>query len=137
MSYLISFTVIPVVTSLYPEMNQMNYTVDEGNSITFECTATGIPAPEITWLRNGMELNSTSDPRITFETASTPMDIIRDDGETVQEVTRNMTLSNTVDEDSGSYVCMATNVAGSGSDTFEVIVQGMYYTLSRNLKMQF
>ena len=115
----------------------MNYTVDEGNSVTFECIATGIPAPEITWLRNGMELNSTSNPRITFGTANAPMNIIRDDGETVQEVSRNLTLANTVDEDSGSYVCMATNVAGSGNDTFEVIVQGMYCTLSRNLKMQF
>ena len=123
--FLIQHPVVPVVTSVYPEMNQMSYTIDEGNSVTFECTATGIPAPEITWLRNGVELNSTSDPRITFGTASTPMDVSRDDNETVQEVTRDLILSSIADEDSGSYVCMATNVAGSGNDTFEVIVQGV------------
>ena len=107
----------------------MNYTVDVGNSVIFECTATGIPAPEMTWLRDGVELNSTFDPRITFGAASDPIAVSRDGGETVLEVTRNLTLdlSNNVDEDSGSYVCMAINVAGSGNDTFEVIVQGMSY----------
>ena len=117
---------VPVVTSVYPVANQMNYTVDEGNSLTFECTATGIPAPEITWLRDGVELNSTSDPRIKFGIASDAMPISRDDNETVLEVTRNLNLTDIVDEDSGSYVCMATNIAGNGNDTFEVIVQGMF-----------
>ena len=116
---------VPVVTSVYPEANQMNYTVDEGNSLTFECTATGIPAPEITWLRDGVELNSISDPRINFGIASRPIDVSRDDNETVLEVTCTLTLANAVDEDSGSYVCMATSIAGSGNDTFEGIVQGM------------
>ena len=116
----------PVVTSVYPEANQMNYTVDEGNSLTFECTATGIPAPEITWLRDGVELNSTSDPRINFGISSGPMDVSRDDNETVLEVTRNLNLTDVVDEDSGSYVCVATSIAGNGNDTFEVIVQGMF-----------
>ena len=120
-------TVVPVVTSVYLEVDQMSYTVDEGNSVIFECTATGIPAPEITWLKDGVELNSISDPRITFGFASDPMDFSRDDGETVLGVTRNLTLANTVDEDSGSYVCMATNIAGNDNDTFEVIVQGMCY----------
>ena len=105
----------------------MSYTADEGNSVTFECTATSIPAPEITWLKDGVELNSTSDPRITFGAASDPMDVSRDDGETVLEVTRNLTLANTVDEDSGSYVCIATNMAGECNDTFEVIIQGVSY----------
>ena len=125
--FLLQHSVVPVVTSVYPDVNRMNYTVDEGNSVIFECTATGIPAPEITWLRDGVELNSTSDPRITFGNAGDPMDVSRDDGETVLEVTRNLTLANTVDEDSGSYVCTAANVAGKCNDTFEVIIQGMSY----------
>ena len=104
----------------------MNYTVDEGNSITCKCTATGIPAPEVTWLRDGVELNSTSDPRITFGIASDPIDVSRDDNETVLEVTRNLNLTDIIDEDSGSYVCVATNIAGNGNGTFEVIVQSMF-----------
>ena len=125
--FLLQHSVVPVVTSEYPEVNQMNYTVDEGNSVIFECTATGIPAPEVTWLRDGVELNSASELRITFGAASDRIAVSRDDGETVLEVTRNLTLANTVDEDSGSYVCMATNVAGKCNDTFEVIIQGMSY----------
>ena len=125
--YFFYLTVVPVITSVYPEVNQMSYTVDEGNSVIFECTVTGIPAPEITWLRNGVELNSTSDPRIIYGAASNPVAVSRDDGETVLEVTRNLTLANTVDEDSGSYVCTASNMAGKCNDTFEVIIQGMSY----------
>ena len=117
---------VPVVTRVYPEANQINYTVDEGNFITFKCIATGIPAPEITWLRDGVELNSTSNPRINIGNARDPIAISRDDNETVLEVTRNLNLTNIVDENSGSYVCVATNIAGNGNDTFEVIVQGMF-----------
>ena len=114
----------------------MNYTVDEGNSLTFECTATGFPAPEITWLRDGVELNSTSDPRIKFGIACDPMDVSRDDNKTVVEVTRNLNLTDIVDEDSGSYVCVATNIAGSRNDTFEVIVQGIYVWSCSNIANQ-
>ena len=114
-----------MVTSAYPEMGQMNYTVNETDTVTFECTTTGIPPPIITWLRNGMELNSTTDSRVTI---GDPMDIDfpRDnDGETVSMVTRTLNLINTTDGDSGMYSCMATNDADPGSDMmdFELIVQ--------------
>ena len=114
-----------MVTSAYPEMGQMNYTVNETDTVTFECSATGIPPPIITWLRNGMELNSTTDSRVTI---GDPMDIDlpRDnDGETVSMVTRTLNLINTTDGDSGMYSCMATNDADPGSDMmdFELIVQ--------------
>ena len=111
----------PTVTSVYPEMIQ-NYTVNEGNSVIFECSATGIPAPVITWLRNGRELNSATDSRVTIRNASAPISFIRGDSETVLEVSRTLTLDNTVDSDSGLYECRATNVAGTNADSFEVIV---------------
>ena len=80
----------------------MNYTVNEGNSVIFECSATGIPAPEITWFRNGSELNSTTDSRVTVGNASDPMSFVRGDSETVFEVSRTLTLDNTMDSDSGT-----------------------------------
>ena len=116
-----------MVTSVYPEVGQMNYTVNERGTVTFECSATGIPPPTITWLRNGMELNDTTNSRVTVDDPM-EMDLPRDnDGETVSIVTRTLNLINTTDDDSGMYTCMATNDADPGTDTeeFELIVQGL------------
>ena len=117
-----------MVTSAYLEVGQMNYTVNEADTVTFECLATGIPPPTITWLRNGMELNDTTNSRVTLGDP-VEMDLPRDnDGETVSVVTRTLNLINTIDGDSGMYTCMANNDADPGSDTetFELIVQGLY-----------
>ena len=117
-------TVTPTVTRVYPDVGQMNYTVNETDTVTFECSATGIPPPTITWLRNGMELNNVTDSRVTV---GDPMetDFERGDGETVSMVTRTLNLINTTDDDSGMYTCMAANDANPGEDTvdFELIVQ--------------
>ena len=92
----------------------MNYTVNETDTVTFECSATGIPPPTITWLRNGMELNDTTNSRITVGDP-VEMDLPRDnDGETVSMVTRTLNLIHTTDRDSGMYTCMATNDADLG-----------------------
>ena len=114
-----------MVTNVYPEMGQMNYTLNERDTVTFECSATGIPPPTITWLRNGMELNDTTNSRVTVDN-STEMDFTRDnDGETVSKVTRTLNLVNTTDGDSGMYTCMATNDADPGDNMmdFELIIQ--------------
>ena len=110
-----------MVTSVYPDPSQMNYTVDMGDVVTFQCVATGIPAPSTTWFRNGMELNSS---RVTFGnlSESTAMD---GGGEIILQSTRTLNLSMTQDNDSGSYECRASNDATNGeiSESFEVIVQ--------------
>ena len=114
-----------MVTSVYPEVGQMNYTVNETDTVTFECSATSIPPPTITWLRNGMELNNMTNSRVTVGDPM-EMDFTRDnDGETVSIVTRTLNLMNTTNGDSGMYTCMATNDADPGSDTmdFDLIVQ--------------
>ena len=106
----------------------MHYTVSETDTVTFECSATGIPSPTITWLRNGNQLNDTTNSRVTVGDP-TEMDFTRDnDGETVSMVTRTLSLINTTDGDSEMYTCMVTNDADPGSDTkeFELIVQGLY-----------
>ena len=118
-------TVPPMVTSVYPEVGQMNYTVNETDTVTFECSATGIPPPTITWLRNGMELNDMTDSCVTVGDPM-EMDFTRaNDGETVSIVTRTLNLINTTDGDSGMYTCVATNDADPGTDTmdFDLIVQ--------------
>ena len=98
------------------------YTVNETETVTFECTATGIPAPNITWSRDGVEL---SDNRVTVSN-STPTSYNRSAGEVVQIVTRTLSLASTVDGDSGNYTCNATNNAGTDSETFELVVQSEF-----------
>ena len=117
-----------MVTSVYPEMGQMNYTVNEADTVTFECSATGIPSPTITWLRNGMELNNMTNSHVTVGDPI-EMDFTRDnDGETVSTVTRTLNLVNTTDGDSGMYTCMASNDANPNNDTevLELVVKGLY-----------
>ena len=104
----------PVVTSV------MNYTVNVTEMVTFECVATGIPAPSITWLRNGTELEE-SNSRITLQDA-----LMSTEGELMSvQVTRTLTLAMTEDGDSGSYECLVSNNATPGEDSssFELIVQ--------------
>ena len=110
-----------MVTSVYPDPSQMNYAVNMGDVVTFQCVATGIPAPSITWFRNGTEL---SNSRVTLSDTSdnTTTD---GDGEMILQTTRTLNLSMTEDGDSGSYECRASNGAtpGNDSESLELIVQ--------------
>ena len=120
MGFCLSLTVPPVILSVYPEQNQTNYTVNETVTVTFECSATGIPAPTITWFRNGIELRNN---RTTFNDPISTDHMRTRDGETVWRVTRTLDLANTADTDSGMYMCRATNDAEFAEGMFELIVQ--------------
>ena len=111
-----------MVTSVYPDSSQMNYTVNMGDVVTFQCVATGIPAPSITWFRNGTEL---SNSRVTLGDLSEATSVADNAGEMIFQTSRVLALSMTEDDDSGSYECRASNSATNGSDTetFELIVQ--------------
>ena len=126
------FQVSPTVTSVYPDLSLMNYTVNMGDVVTFQCVATGIPAPSITWFRNGTEL---SNSRVTLSdpSESTTTD---GDGEMMLQTTRTLNFSMTEDGDSGSYECRASNGAtpGEDSESFGVIVQSRYLTAQINVQ---
>ena len=113
-----------MVTSVYPDPSRMNYTVNMGDVVTFQCVATGIPAPFITWFRNGTEL---SNSRVTLNDPSGSTDI-DGDGEMILQTSRTLNLNMTENGDSGSYECRASNDAtpGEDSESFEVIVQSKY-----------
>ena len=69
-------------------------TKSEGQSVTLECEIEGKPKPTVTWLKDGVEVNSLGDSRIT---ASNKLDTW----------TLNITELNRNDE--GSYTCHASN----------------------------
>ena len=105
--------VIPNITSL----NSI-YVTNETSPVTFQCTATGIPTPSIIWLKGGIVLSSNSDPWIVI---GSPNQQLLSSG--VYQVTQTLTITNTADSDSGNYLCVGNNIAGSSTDQFELIVQ--------------
>ena len=115
--------VIPNIT--FPLDNTFTYTVNEADPVTFTCSATGIPPPEITWMRNGVPFSNT---RVTLSNPTMP-ELYSTDGGNIYFVSRNLTLANTMDADSGTYTCVASNgnaVTPTVTQDFELIVQGMY-----------
>ena len=131
--YPVLFAVIPVV--LEP-VQDTTVTVDENTSAEFMCSAAGIPGPEISWVRvlnNGstVELTSDSDPRVMLsnpvrdeffelDADATSIPVFGD----VIQVNHTLTLRNTMDGDSGTYRCVASNQAGNDTQDFELVVQG-------------
>ena len=111
---------VSVIQNVFPEPDLANYTVNATETVTFKCSATGIPAPTITWLSDGMILNNS---RVTIRMTNVVSYSRSSDGQTVWRVTRTLELANTVDADSGTYTCNATNSAGSAEEQFELIVQ--------------
>ena len=122
------FSVSPQVASVHPDSTtHINYTTDAinyqcvsgtqyavitGYTATFQCTALGIPTPSIAWYRNGTEINSNSDPRVTLNNYTTIQNA----------VSRTLTLEESHFEDSGSYECRASNDGTPGEDNMEFIL---------------
>jgi len=101
------------------------YFVNETDPVIFTCSATGIPPPEITWMRNRVPF---SNSRVTLSDPTMP-ELYSTDGGNIFFVSRNLTLDNTMDADSGTYNCVASNgnaVTPSVTQDFELFVNGMH-----------
>ena len=90
--------------------------VNEGENITIICTATGVPVPSVNWSRaNGSNL---TDSRYVISDTSSSV-IVND----VYHLTRNLTIMNSVREDTGmEYSCAATNELGTAQSNISIIV---------------
>jgi len=103
------------------------YVVNETDPVMFMCSATGIPPPEIIWMRNGVLLDDNVDSSISLSSPSDPEVFSTTSGD-IYSVSRNLTISNTRDNDSDTYTCVASNGNArtlNVSREFELIVQGM------------
>ncbi|XP_014802303.1 PREDICTED: hemicentin-1 [Calidris pugnax] len=77
--------------------------VTQGNEISLECKAQGIPEPAITWMKDGRLLVSGRDIAILHEG-------------------RFLQLKNAQVSDTGRYVCVAANVAGLSDRKYDLNV---------------
>ncbi|XP_037714460.1 neogenin isoform X1 [Drosophila subpulchrella] len=71
-------------------------TVREGETVTLDCVANGVPKPQIKWLRNGMDLD--------LNDLDSRFSIIG---------TGSLQISSAEDIDSGNYQCRASNTVDS------------------------
>jgi len=116
--------VVPSI--LIPSVN-FTYVVNESDPVIFMCSATGIPPPAITWMRNGVLLDENVDSRVSLSNPSDP-GAFPTTGGNIYLVSRNLTISNTRDNDSDTYTCVASNGnarSPSVTQDFELVVQGM------------
>ena len=114
----------PEITAPPPESVVI---VNEGMVALFQCNATGIPAPNITWRRpnDSSEFNELQDPRVSLEMPTAPEPVLIPNG-TIYFVSRQLTLSNTTDSDSGFYFCQASGGEGDNLNTeipFELYIR--------------
>jgi hypothetical protein len=85
----------------------------EGESAFLNCDTQGDPEPEITWKKDDVILDPASDIDIDL----TPFGSLQ--------------FSSVKLRDDGSYMCIATNPAGSAVKDFTLIVHGNNWKFSR------
>ena len=102
------------------------FTVNETDSYSLTCNATGIPEPmTFIWLKDGVVQNYTMNTdRISVSGLSPAIPYSTSDG-IVQSVSQVLTISSAVDDDSGMYTCRVSNgIRNSDNVTIELVVQG-------------
>ena len=114
--------VAPNITSYLPG-GSSRYVANITDGITFQCTATGVPPPDIQWYRGDAMLNS-SIMGVTIGSA-----VVDEPNRALATVTKELTLNETSISDADSdYACRASNAAmqGNYSKLFELFVQGRF-----------
>ena len=114
--------IVAVTPDIVIPTDGFTLTVNETEVAIFECTATGIPPPTISWYRNGTELSENLDPRITLTIHSEPLLVSGG----VYRVSRNLLLFDVADNDSDIYTCNTTNAVGTNERKFELMTQGSH-----------
>ncbi|XP_036382492.1 hemicentin-1 [Megalops cyprinoides] len=83
-----------------------NVTVTTGVRASLSCETTGIPAPKVSWKRNG-----------------TPLDLAKDPGAYRLLSSGSLVITSPSNQDEGYFECTATNEAGEERRVIEVILQ--------------
>ena len=96
----------------------INTIVREGNTTTITCEALGYPPPTVVWSRT----NGTLSDRVSVsDNVSVPTGYGN-----VTRVSVNLTITNARREDTGVYMCSASNEIGSDDSNVSITVQCKY-----------
>ena len=80
----------------------------EGEPITIECNISGIPSPEVTWLRGKRDV-TTSEKRYVIQT---------------RDAVTTLSIEKAIPQDSAEFALQVKNQAGSDSFKVKVEVKG-------------
>ena len=107
--------------------NGSRVVTDEGTSLLVDCTAAGIPPPNITWKDpSGTELPNDDNMRIILLDHTLPQLMVVNRFTFLYHVTRTLVINNANDTDTGNYTCIADNgIMPVDNNTAEVFVRGM------------
>ena len=88
-------------------------TTESPETRVLNCSADGIPAPNILWRRNGqLVLNSTRVSIIVSPVLGSDRNIRVSNISDIKQVNSSITISNLRETDNGNYTCRADNSAG-------------------------
>ncbi|CAG04646.1 unnamed protein product, partial [Tetraodon nigroviridis] len=93
---------VPPVIQVYPESQAR----EPGVTASLRCHAEGIPSPQLTWLKNGMDITPKLSKQLTLQANGSEVHI-----------------SNVHFEDTGAYTCIARNEAGVDEDISSLFVE--------------
>ena len=99
-----------VIQDISPEV--MDQTLDEGDTASFTCQATGEPVPTISWYFNGGLLVNGIEHMISVMSLNTTT------------ISSTLTIMNVQSSDVGTYTCNATNVVSSDTSSGVLTVNG-------------
>lgn len=91
-----------------------------GEPFSIECTATGIPKPEISWRLKGTVLNDTD-----IYTCDSKFNIIPNPSRN----SSRLRISAASNEFNGTYECIIFNDAGSDSKSIDIYLQGQLHII--------
>ncbi|XP_060737332.1 hemicentin-1 isoform X1 [Tachysurus vachellii] len=98
-NYTLSIQVPPTILNTGPS----DVSVLEGEELTLTCAAEGTPTPQLTWMRDGVKLETTEHVHVSAHG-------------------RTLTLLRVTKEDSGIYKCVAVSPSGQESKVFTLLV---------------
>ncbi|XP_074642623.1 twitchin-like [Tubulanus polymorphus] len=81
-------------------------TLKEGSGLTLKAKVTGVPRPDVEWMKKSLPIKPSDNISMTYE-----------------EDTCSLTIAKTTTKDTAEYVCKATNPVGEDTCTARVLVE--------------